>query len=151
MTGWRLGYAVGNAAVLRALVAIKSNLDSGCFEAIQLAGVRALAIIDEHLPALLATYRERRQAALAGLRELAVDVFPPAGTFYVWAKVPGGMRSLEFAARVLKSTGVVVTPGVGFGGGGEGYFRVALCSDTERVKRAMTLLAEASLWAPSAS
>ncbi len=151
MTGWRLGWAVGHAGALEALIKVKSNLDSGVFEPIQLAGRRALEIVTETLPALRRVYDERRQAAVAGLRGLGVDVFEPGGTFYVWARVPDAGRSVEFAARVLRQTGVVLTPGVGFGKHGEGYFRIALCSDTERIQRAMTLLAESSAWAPSAS
>lgn len=147
MTGWRVGWAVGNAAAIRALVSLKSNLDSGCFGAVQLAAIRGFDLIDEHLPGLKRTYAERRQVAVAGLRELGVEVFPPGGTFYVWARVPGDLRSVEFCARVLDSTGVVITPGVGFGRNGEGYFRLALCSDVAAVKKAMALLAEAGLWA----
>ncbi len=151
MTGWRLAYAVGNAAALEALVAIKSNLDSGCFEAIQMAGVRALEIMHTHLPELRRIYHERRVAAVSGLTSLGIEVFPPAGTFYVWARVPGEMRSVEFATKVLRATGVVVTPGVGFGRGGEGYFRLALCTDVAEIQRAIALLAEANLWATSVS
>lgn len=147
MTGWRVGWAAGNAAAIRALVALKSNLDSGCFGAIQLAAIRGFELIDEHLPALKRIYAERRQAALDGLRELGIDVFPPGGTFYIWARVPGDLRSVEFSARVLDATGVVTTPGVGFGPHGEGYFRLALCSDVEVVRKAMAHLAEAGLWA----
>jgi LL-diaminopimelate aminotransferase len=151
MTGWRLGWAAGNADALKALVAIKSNLDSGCFEAIQMAGVRALDGLDELVPPLRQTYAERRAAALAGLEALGIEVFRPGGTFYVWARVPGEMRSVEFATKLLRATGVVVTPGVGFGRGGEGWFRIALTADVADIERAMKLLEGASLWATSAS
>ncbi len=151
MTGWRMGWAAGNATAIKALVALKSNLDSGSPGAIQMAAVHGFSLIEEHLPALLRVYAERREAALAGLRELGIDVFPPGGTFYVWARVPADMRSVEFAGRVLDSTGVVVTPGVGFGSQGEGWFRIALCSDVAQVRAAMTRLAEAGLWARSVS
>ncbi len=151
MTGWRMGWAAGNAAAIRALVALKSNLDSGSPGAIQMAAVDGFSFIDEHLPGLLRVYAERRLAAIAGLRELGFEVFPPGGTFYVWARVPGDMRSVEFAGRVLDSTGVVVTPGIGFGPHGEGWFRLALCADTTLVRAAMTRLQESGLWARSVS
>ncbi len=147
MTGWRVGWGAGNAALVRALVALKSNLDSGCFGAIQLAAIHGFELVGEHLPALLGIYAERRQAALDGLRELGIDVFTPGGTFYVWARVPGELKSVEFSARVLDATGVVTTPGVGFGPHGEGYFRLALCSDVAKVREAMGRLQEAGLWA----
>jgi LL-diaminopimelate aminotransferase len=142
-----VGWAAGNPSAIRALVALKSNLDSGCFGAIQHAAIHGFDLIDEHLPGLMRIYAERRQVAVAGLSELGIEVFPSGGTFYVWARVPGELRSVEFCARVLDSTGVVATPGVGFGRSGEGYFRLALCSDVTAVKRAMALLAEAGLWA----
>ncbi len=151
MTGWRVGWAAGNAAAIQALVSLKTNLDSGAPAAIQLAAVHGFELIDSHLPALLATYGERRAAALAGFQELGIDVFPPLGAFYVWARVPGEMRSVEFSGRVLDTVGVVTTPGVGFGRGGEGWFRIALCSDVSAIRLAMTRLAEAGLWARSAS
>jgi LL-diaminopimelate aminotransferase len=151
MTGWRVGWAAGNAAAIQALVSLKTNLDSGAPAAIQLAAVHGFELIDSHLPALLGIYAERRAAALAGFQELGIDVFPPQGAFYVWARVPGEMRSVEFSGRVLDTVGVVTTPGVGFGRGGEGWFRIALCSDVAAIRLAMTRLAEAGLWARSAS
>ena len=151
MTGWRMGWAVGNATAIKALVALKANLDSGAPGAIQMAAASGFALIEEHLPALRRVYAERRQVAIAGLRELGIEVFPPGGTFYVWARVPGDMRSIEFASRVLDSTGVVVTPGVGFGSHGEGWFRLALCAGVDQVRQAVTRLKESGLWAPSVS
>ncbi|MGD8394548.1 MAG: aminotransferase class I/II-fold pyridoxal phosphate-dependent enzyme [Candidatus Eiseniibacteriota bacterium] len=151
MTGWRLGWAAGNASALRALVDLKSNLDSGCFEGVQMAGVRALELQETLLPELLATYDARRTLVVERLRAMGIEVFEPRGAFYVWARVPGEMRSVEFATKLLRATGVVVTPGVGFGRQGEGYFRIALCCDLERLRRAMTLLEGAGLWATSVS
>jgi len=151
MTGWRMGWAAGNATAVKALVALKSNLDSGAPGAIQMAATGGFALIEEHLPALRRIYAERRQVAIAGLRELGVEVFPPGGTFYVWARVPGEMRSIEFASRVLDATGVVVTPGVGFGPHGEGWFRLALCAGVDEVRKAVGRLKESGLWAPSVS
>ncbi|HWN82519.1 MAG TPA: aminotransferase class I/II-fold pyridoxal phosphate-dependent enzyme, partial [Candidatus Udaeobacter sp.] len=151
MTGWRVGWACGQAAAVQALISLKTNLDSGGPAAIQLAAVHGFEILDQHLPGLLQTYAQRRAAALAGFKELGIEVFPPRGAFYVWARVPGEMRSVEFSSRVLDQVGVATTPGVGFGRGGEGWFRIALCSDVAAIQRAMTLLAEAGLWARSAS
>ncbi len=151
MTGWRMGWAAGNATAIKALVALKSNLDSGSPGAIQMAAAGGFALIEEHLPELRRVYAERRQVAIAGLRELGIEVFPPGGTFYVWARVPGDMRSIEFASRVLDATGVVVTPGVGFGPNGEGWFRLALCAGVDQVRLAVTRLKESGLWAPSVS
>ena len=151
MTGWRMGWAAGNSTAIRALVALKANLDSGAPGAIQMAAASGFALIEEHLPALRRVYAERRQVAIAGLRELGIEVFPPGGTFYVWARVPGDMRSIEFASRVLDATGVVVTPGVGFGSHGEGWFRLALCAGVDQVRQAVTRLKESGLWAPSVS
>jgi LL-diaminopimelate aminotransferase len=151
MTGWRVGWACGQAAAVQALISLKTNLDSGAPAAIQLAAVHGFEIIDQHLPGLLQTYAERRAAALQGFKELGIEVFPARGAFYVWARVPGEMRSVEFSSRVLDQVGVVTTPGVGFGRGGEGWFRIALCSDVAAIQRAITRLAEAGLWARSAS
>ena len=151
MTGWRVGWAAGHAGAVQALVALKNNLDSGAPAAIQLAAVHGFEHIDQLLPGLLATYAERRAAALDGLRELGIEVFPSRGAFYVWARVPGEMRSVEFSSRVLDQVGVVTTPGVGFGRGGEGWFRIALCSDLATIRRGIQRLSEAGLWARSAS
>jgi LL-diaminopimelate aminotransferase len=151
MTGWRVGWAAGQAAAIQALVSLKNNLDSGAPAAIQLAAAHGFEFIDQHLPGLLATYAERRAAALDGLRELGIEVFPSRGAFYVWARVPGEMRSVEFSSKVLDTVGVVTTPGVGFGQGGEGWFRIALCSDVSAIRRGIQRLSEAGLWARSAS
>jgi LL-diaminopimelate aminotransferase len=151
MTGWRVGWAAGQSGAVQALVSLKNNLDSGAPAAIQLAAVHGFELIDQVLPGLLATYAERRAAALDGLRELGIEAFPSRGAFYVWARVPGEMRSVEFSSRVLDTVGVVTTPGVGFGRGGEGWFRIALCSDVAAIRRGIQRLAEAGLWARSAS
>jgi LL-diaminopimelate aminotransferase len=137
MTGWRLGFAIGNADALASLAAIKSNVDSGQFNAIQQAGIEALAqSAHPDVKACLDIYRERRDLVVAELRDLAISVRAPAATFYVWARCPRGYTSMEFAAKLLDEAAVVVIPGVGFGAAGEGYFRMALTVRSERIREA---------------
>lgn len=141
MTGWRIGFAVGHAEALEALAAIKSNLDSGQFGAIQLAAVEALQHYDHlEVKAQLDVYRERRDVLTAGLRELGYTFTPPKATFYVWARCPEGMGSVEFAAQLLEKADVVVVPGAGFGAGGENWFRLALTVSVEEIQEALERL-----------
>ncbi len=134
MTGWRVGFAVGHAAVLRDLARVKESLDSGVFGAVQEA---AAAGLGEAFPALLAEtlapYPRRRAAVTAALAAAGVEVFPAAATFYIWARVPGGGSSLDFCRHVLDALDLVLTPGVGFGAGGEGWFRVSLTAPDARI------------------
>lgn len=134
MTGWRVGFAAGHAGVLRDLARVKESLDSGVFGALQEA---AAAGLGEAFPALLAEtlapYPRRRAAVTEALAAAGVEVFPAAATFYVWARVPGGGSSLEFCRRVLDALDLVLTPGVGFGAGGEGWFRVSLTAPDGRI------------------
>ncbi|MDI3279950.1 MAG: LL-diaminopimelate aminotransferase [Bacillota bacterium] len=136
MTGWRLGWAAGQAEAIEALGRVKTNIDSGVFQAIQLAGVEALTGSQEHVQAMCNLYQERRDAVIGALRELGWPVTPPQAGIYVWAPVPAGYTSVSFAARVLEECGVVVTPGVGYGEGGEGFFRISLCVPKERIEEA---------------
>lgn len=137
MAGWRIGMAVGNAAALAAIAQVKENTDVGIFAAVQYAGIAALTgpqtVIEENI----AIYQRRRDRAVATLREVGLDVFPPRATFYVWARVPDGTTSTEFANRLLELTGVVVTPGVGYGSGGEGYIRLSLGIPDDRLDEAL--------------
>lgn len=134
MTGWRVGFAVGHAAVLRDLARVKESLDSGVFGAVQEA---AAAGLGEAFPALLAEtlapYPRRRAAVTAALAAAGVEVFPAAATFYIWARVPGGGSSLDFCRHVLDALDLVLTPGVGFGAGGEGWFRISLTAPDARI------------------
>ncbi|HEY3245566.1 MAG TPA: LL-diaminopimelate aminotransferase [Phycisphaerae bacterium] len=141
MTGWRLGFAIGNADALAALAGIKSNMDSGQFNAIQQAGITALEH-SEHpdVRACLEVYAERRDIVVAGLQEMGITVRAPQATFYVWARCPAGYQSMEFAGKVLEQAAVVIIPGVGFGAAGEGYFRVALTVPAERIREALQRL-----------
>ena len=142
MTGWRLGFAVGNAEALAALAKVKNNMDSGVFGAIQEAGIEALGGIRR--PDIIShigpdgNYRRRRDVLVAGLRQAGWSVAPPQATFYVWARCPGGLDSMTVASRVLEKADVVVIPGVGFGQCGEGYVRFALTVDEARTREAVS-------------
>lgn len=141
MTGWRLGFAIGNATAIEALGRIKNNLDSGAFTAIQEAGMAANALPNKEREALRKIYAERRRVAVAGLAKAGFEVFDQASTFYVWTKVPKGVSSADFAMRALREAQVVITPGTGFGACGEGYFRMTVCADAARIKEAVARLA----------
>ena len=137
MTGWRIGFAVGNSEVLAGLGKIKTNLDSGVFQAVQEAGIAALNSADDVLRPIRQTYQERRDALYEGLRMIGLKVFRPEATFYLWARVPDGYDSSGFVAHLLEKAGVMITPGVGFGSPGEGYVRFALTVGVERIKEAV--------------
>jgi LL-diaminopimelate aminotransferase len=147
MTGWRLGYAVGNPEAVALLRRYKSNIDSGVFKAIQYTGAAALTAAETpaFLEDLRAMYRGRRDVVVEGLRDLGWAIDPPRGTFYIWAPVPPGHTSASFVSSVLEKTGVVLTPGRGFGLYGEGYFRIALTVGEERLKEAFRRLKEAGV------
>uniref|UniRef100_A0A7V4G8K9 Aminotransferase n=1 Tax=Desulfobacca acetoxidans TaxID=60893 RepID=A0A7V4G8K9_9BACT len=142
MTGWRLGMAVGNREVLAALGKIKSNIDSGAFNAIQLAGIAALDSDQSCVAENCRIYQERRDVLVNGLRKLGFDVTPPKATFYVWLPVPQGFTSMRFTAHLLEQAGIVTVPGMGFGDPGEGYVRLALTVPKERLEEALTRLAK---------
>jgi len=147
MTGWRLGFAVGAPALIDSLVRLKANVDSGAPQAIQIAATWALnAYLPTHGPALRTVYRERRDVVVDGLRKMGCPVEAPGGAFYVWGRVPEGERAMEFATRVFETTGVMLTPGVGFGENGEGYFRIALTAPVPVMERALRLLEGLSPW-----
>ncbi|MGH8011471.1 MAG: LL-diaminopimelate aminotransferase [Candidatus Binataceae bacterium] len=140
MTGWRVGFAVGNAALVGALGTVKTNVDSGVFQAVQEAAIAALegsgGTLDK-LREYCAIYQERRDLTVAALRGLGLQCDMPRATFYVWARVPSGYSSVSFTQRVLKETGVVITPGSGFGKGGEGFVRFSLTVSSERLREAV--------------
>ncbi len=142
MTGWRLGMAVGNATVLAALGKIKSNIDSGAFNAIQMAGIAALDSDQSCVAENCRIYQERRDVLVAGLKKLGFAVEPPKATFYLWLPVPQGMTSMQFAGHLLETAGIVCVPGVGFGQPGEGYVRMALTVPKERLEEAVARMAK---------
>ncbi len=138
MTGWRSAFAVGNRDAIAALAKVKDNVDSGQFNAIQFASAEALNHTDHvSVRAMSDLYRERRDLAVGELRDMGIEVEKPEASFYVWAKCPEAYPSMETVAKVLDDAAVVVIPGTGFGAGGEGYFRIALTVDTDRMRQAM--------------
>ena len=137
MTGWRLGFAVGNADLVAGLGMVKMNVDSGAFLAVQIAGIDALCRSQDFCERLNLMYRERRDALCEGLKSLGIRVKPPKATFYVWAPVPQPYKSIDYAKYLLEKAGIVGTPGVGFGRYGEGYIRFSLTSPLERIETAV--------------
>jgi LL-diaminopimelate aminotransferase len=137
MTGWRIGWACGNAKLVSALAKVKSNIDSGIFSAIQLAGIAALEGPQEHISDMCRLYQDRRDSLVRGLTSLGWQVNPPKATFYAWIKVPKKTDSIKFSALLLEKANIVVTPGLGFGKYGEGYIRMALTLPKERIEEAI--------------
>lgn len=143
MTGWRIGFAVGNREIIKGLAALKTNIDSGIFQAIQLSAIEALNDSSDVLNKTMKIYHERRDILLEGLASIGWKVQKPQATFYVWAGIPEGEKSsIEVAKKLLQEKGIVVTPGVGFGRFGEGYLRFALTVRKERLKEAVERLKE---------
>ncbi|MDY6838981.1 MAG: LL-diaminopimelate aminotransferase [Thermodesulfobacteriota bacterium] len=134
MTGWRIGFAVGNHEVLRGLGQVKSNIDSGAFQAIQIAGMAALEGDQGCVEEMRHIYQERRDILVDGLRGLGFFVEKPRATFYVWMEVPEGYTSAGMTSRLLTEAGIVTTPGNGFGAAGEGYVRMALTVTAKRLR-----------------
>ncbi len=137
MTGWRLGFAVGNAKAIKALGSIKNNTDSGAFTAIQTAGELGLAQYKELTKDLNRIYGARRTLFVDGLKQLGWPIEAGPATFYLWAPVPTGMTSEDFATLLLEKCGIVVPPGNGYGPEGEGFFRVALTQPEARLTEAL--------------
>jgi len=142
MTGWRLGWAAGNAEVVKTLGSLKSNIDSGVFQAVQQAGIAALTGPQDCVRQTMQVYQERREIVMQGLRRLGWQVDPPKATIYVWVPVPDSYTSTEFAELVLEKAGVVLTQGIGYGACGEGFFRISLTTPTERLAEAFRRLQE---------
>ena len=136
MTGWRVGMAVGNREVVKLLGQVKTNVDSGIFQAVQLAAIAAMEEPAAELEKRNAILRRRHVMVRDALAAIGIDVPLPRATFYLWARVPAGFDSIGFAGRVLDEVGVNVTPGVGFGPSGEGYFRVSVTASDARVEEA---------------
>lgn len=136
MTGWRLGWAVGNREVIAALSRVKSFVDTGQFLGIQAAGVAALENWEQWVPGNIATFSRRRDVAVNCLREVGFKATLPKATMYLWIPVPGSESSAAFATRALEREGVMVVPGSSLGAGGEGFFRIALTVDEERMLEA---------------
>ena len=140
MTGWRIGFAVGHRDVISGLGRVKTNIDSGIFQAIQEAGTEALNHFVTPFPEIIKIYERRRDVMVKGLREIGLEVESPRATFYLWIQVPRGYTSTQFTTLLLEQGGLVATPGNGFGEEGEGYIRMALTVDEARLKEAIERL-----------
>jgi alanine-synthesizing transaminase len=140
MAGWRIGFCLGNPKMIKALARIKSYLDYGIFQPVQIAGVIALRDCDAIVPEIVEVYRKRRDALIKGLNSANWKVPSPKGTMFVWAKIPEYFAkdgSLEFAKQMITRAGVAVSPGIGFGERGEGYVRFALVENEQRIAQAI--------------
>jgi len=142
MTGWRVGMVVGNAMMVDALRRVKSNLDSGIPQAIQYAAIEALTGSQDCIQEHNAIYQKRRDLVVEMLNNIGLEAKSPKASLYIWAKVPYGYTSIEFANSLLEEVGVVVTPGVGYGGGGEGYVRLSLTIPEAALVKGLSRLAE---------
>ena len=141
MTGWRVGFVCGNEKIVSGIAKAKSNIDSGAFNALQVAGIKALDIAERHTQKMNDLYQERRDALVDGLNSIGWAVPKPKATFYVWTRIPKSYKSsIEFAGAVLKKADMVITPGIGLGESGEGYVRMALTVPKERMQEAVKRL-----------
>ncbi|MEW6776156.1 MAG: LL-diaminopimelate aminotransferase [Bdellovibrionota bacterium] len=142
MTGWRIGWAAGNPELIAGLGQIKTNVDSGAFNAIQMAGIAGLKSDFKSVEKMRRLYKKRRNVVLKALRGMGIKYLKPKAGFFIWADVPDGYTSASFVSKML-DVGVVVTPGSGFGAAGEGYFRIALTVEVERLEEAMERMKKA--------
>ncbi len=146
MAGWRVGFLVGNAQIVQALTKLKSYLDYGTFQPIQIAAIVAMREAPEYPAALRQVYELRRDALCSGLAGIGWDVAPPKGTMFVWAPIPvpyRGMGSIEFAKLLLREAEIAVSPGAGFGPGGDGHVRFSLIENEQRTQQAVRNLRRA--------
>jgi LL-diaminopimelate aminotransferase len=140
MTGWRTAAIIGKAEAVQAYWKLKTNIDSGMFEAVQLAAIAALEQASEFPREMSLKYERRRDQVVAALREIGVDVTPPRGTIYIWAPVPEGYTSASYCEHVLEEAAVVVSPGSSYGPSGEGFFRISLTLSDKRLAEAVERL-----------
>lgn len=145
MAGWRVGFVVGNRHIIQGLRTLKTNMDYGIFAALQTAAETALQLPDVYLHEVQARYRTRRDFLIQGLAELGWDVPKTKATMYLWVPCPPGIGSTDFALNMLEQTGVVVTPGNAFGAGGEGYVRISLIADCDRLGEALRRMKDAGI------
>jgi len=145
MTGWRLGFAVGNKEAVSALSIIKTNIDSGVFKAIQQAGTEALTGPQDNIEKMNKIYTGRRNVVINGLNKLGWNLKPTKATFYIWIPTFNKMSSMEFSNLLLEKTGIIVTPGIGYGEYGEGYVRIALTVEEKKLEEAIERIKKAGL------
>lgn len=145
MTGWRIGFVVGNAKGIQGLTQVKSNVDSGVFKAIQKAAITAYSILPEERQDLILIYQKRRDLLIAGLQSMGWLIEPPKATLYVWVPVPSGYSSTEFVTLLLEKCGIVVAPGNGYGLAGEGFVRMAITITEARIQEAIERMKAAGI------
>lgn len=143
MTGWRIGCVVGNAEVIEALSRVKTNIDSGIFNAIQYAGVEALSSSPDLIKGISAIYQRRRDLVVDELNKMGWNLAKPKGSIYIWVPVPEGYTSASFATFILDKAGVVLSPGNAYGPSGEGYIRISLTIDDNRLREALERIKKA--------
>jgi LL-diaminopimelate aminotransferase len=146
MAGWRVGFVVGNSDIIQGLRTLKTNVDYGIFAIVQKAAETALGLPHEQILQVRQRYQQRRDFLIQGLKELGWEIDKPQATMYLWIPTPVGMNSTDFALNVLQKTGVVVTPGSAFGDAGEGYVRVSLIADCDRLAEALHRLKQAEIY-----
>jgi LL-diaminopimelate aminotransferase len=142
MTGWRIGSAVGNPEIIAGLGKIKTNIDSGAFQAVQIAATEAYNGFGIETGEIINTYQARRDLFVEAIRAVGLEVDTPKATFYIWATVPKDYTSAQFAAHLMEKSGIVATPGIGFGAAGEGYIRFSLTAGDDRLREAANRLRE---------
>jgi LL-diaminopimelate aminotransferase len=145
MAGWRVGFVVGNRQVIKGLRTLKTNLDYGLFSVLQTAAEAALNLPDSYLQIVQDRYRTRRDFLIAGLGKLGWDIPKTKATMYLWIPCPPAIGSTDFALKLLKESGIVVTPGNAFGEGGEGYVRVSLIAESDRLQEALDRMTQANI------
>jgi len=145
MAGWRVGFVVGNSEIIQGLRTLKTNLDYGIFRVVQKAAETALSLPESYIETVRQRYQKRRDFVIAGLNQLGWSVIPSNATMYLWIPCPMGSSSTDFALTVLEKTGVVLTPGNAFGEGGEGYVRLSLIANDDRLGEALDRLKQAGI------
>jgi len=145
MTGWRIGFGIGNAQAIKALASLKSNVDTDVFKAIQIAAIAAFTGPTDHIEFCNKLYVERRDLAIKALGELGWTIKPQKATFYMWLPTPKGVTSAEFCTQMLDVAGIVVPPGTAYGPNGEGFFRMSLCTDVVRLQEAFDRMKKHSI------
>ncbi|MBW4555899.1 MAG: pyridoxal phosphate-dependent aminotransferase [Trichormus sp. ATA11-4-KO1] len=145
MTGWRIGFVVGNAIGIQGLRQVKTNVDSGVFQAIQKAAIAAYSTSDAELQTVMSVYQNRRDIIVQGLQSLGWPIEPPQATLYIWVPVPPRYSSTEFVSLLLDKCGIIVPPGNGYGAAGEGFFRIALTIPDERMHEAIKRMKDAGI------
>jgi LL-diaminopimelate aminotransferase len=148
MPGWRVGFMAGNSEVVRLLLKVKSNLDFGVFMAVQRAAAKILTGSRAPIQEAVAVYRSRRDAMVQGLHECGWDVSVPRATLYLWTRIPEGFKdSASFMKRMFEETGILMSPGVGFGQAGEGFVRISLIIDEKRTREVVKRIQESGILA----